>query len=466
MIMYDYLCGQTWAIREQNLKGILEIAARTNITAESIEKAIEKRTARESASSTLKDKTKSSNVAVIDIVGPIVKHGDLFSEISGARSLSGIKKDFLAALGDKDVESIVLNVDSPGGEAGGISEFSDLVYESRGIKPIVTYVGDLACSAAYWIASASDKIICSETATLGSIGCVAVMRDTKEKEAKEGITTVEIVSSNSPNKRPDISTDEGKELIREQINTIGDIFIEKVARNRSIGDKKYTFKDVVNKFNKGGVLIGKDAVEAGLADEIGSYDSILSNLNGTNIVAQNEEITFMTKEKEIKSTEAGTVEETAPELQKLATAGTIVPTVSVEEFEKYKAQSEVLAGAVDSLKQQLELAAKENDKLLQDALRTKAESFVASVSDRIVPANQETVVKAYVQAANDDKNNPIDGFSRVDNLVAVYTELPKHNLTEELMVLDNNTEASSFDADKESLRKIALEFASKENAKK
>lgn len=462
MIMYDYLCGQTWAIREQNLRGILEIAARTNITAESIEKAVEKRTARETASSTLKEKTQSSKVAVVDIVGPIVKHGDLFSEISGARSLTGIKKDFLTALGDKDVESIVLNVDSPGGEAGGISEFADLVYESRGIKPIVSYVGDLACSAAYWIASASDKIICSETATLGSIGCVAVMRDSKEKEAKEGVQTIEIVSTNSPNKRPDVTTDEGKALIQEQINVIGDIFIEKVARNRSTEQKKYTFKDVVNKFNKGGVLIGKDAVEAGLADEIGSYDSILSNMVGTKIVAQDEEKTFMSKEKDMENTEI--TNETVVEA-KIATPKA-VPTVSVEDFEKVKAKSDVLESAVETLKQQLALASEENDKLLQNSLKTEAESFVTKMSDRIVPAQADTIIKAYVQAANDDKNNPIEGFSRVENLVAVYTDLPKHNLKEELMVLDNETEASDLSADKESLRKIALDFAQKENAKK
>lgn len=448
---YEYLCDQTWAITETGLKKVLAVAARVDLK----DFVDAKKTQADTEELQNPNNSKMVNaIQIIDVIGPIVKHGDMFSSISGARSLSGIKREFISALENDEVAGILFNVDSPGGEAGGISEFSELVYNARGVKPMITYVGDMSASAAYWISSATDKIIANETASLGSIGCAAVIKDTEERDEKEGIKTIKFVSSNSPNKRPDVNTDEGKSLIQDQVNTIADIFIEKVARNRTTDTRKLKFKDVVNKFNKGGILIGKDAVEVGLADELGSFESALASLSG--VIANNtKEITSMKEEikaetnKEVVAEAPVTMETSKEQAPK---------TVSIEAFEAQVAKNADLAAAVDILKKSLQETAESNRELAQQALAIKADSVANSLKDRITPATKETFVKDYILRANDDKANPIEGYSRVDALVKVYEELPKHNLTEETMVLDNPKDVVD---ETEAYKAMAEDFAAR-----
>lgn len=458
---YEYVCHQIWAIREENLHLIMDIAARATPSLADIEENLGKKLSNSNNSRIEK------KVQVIDIHGPIVKYGDFFSSVSGARSLRGIKKEFVSALENDEVDAILLDVDSPGGEAGGISEFADLVYSSRGVKPIVSYVGDMACSAAYWIASATDKIVCSDTATLGSIGCAAVIRDSEERDKKEGIKNYKFVSSNSPNKRPDLKTDKGQSLIQTQIDSIGDTFIEKVARNRSNEDRTFTFKDVVNKFNKGGVLIGKDAVDVGLADEIGSFESVLNNL-GETLIANESKETSMIKEEKITTAEE--TEISAKEIEKGKEAETEVKkAVSTEVVDKdafdalQKTNAELSAKVAD-------MAAKlgENEtiqkNLVQQALEAKAESEAAKLSDRLVPATKDAFIKKYIVAATDDRESPIEGYSRVESLLEVYNAIPVHGLTSEHVIL-GSVKDSEEDVDTKEFSKAAEEYAKQLNSK-
>ena len=69
-----------------------------------------------------------------------------------------------------DVNRIVLEIDSPGGEADGIAELSDIIYCSRKIKPTKAVVKNTCASAAYWLASACTKVTSDPYAFLGSIG--------------------------------------------------------------------------------------------------------------------------------------------------------------------------------------------------------------------------------------------------------------------------------------------------------
>ena len=70
-------------------------------------------------------------VAVIPVTGPIMRYANLFTRISGATSTQELATDLQAALDDPKVRSILLNVDSPGGEANGISELADMVVAAR-----------------------------------------------------------------------------------------------------------------------------------------------------------------------------------------------------------------------------------------------------------------------------------------------------------------------------------------------
>lgn len=207
-------------------------------------------------------------IAVIKVSGPLFRYANLMTRICGATSYELLAQDFNKALQDVNIKGILLDVDSPGGEVNGCSEIADMIYQARGIKPIVAYASGYCCSGAYWIASACDKILAADTAILGSIGVVSIFE--KDDDGK----TIEIVSSQSPNKRPDINTEEGKAKIQARVDELAEVFIAKVARNRGI-----TAVDVVEKFGAGDVSVGQYAVRAGLADGLASFEGVIAGLN-------------------------------------------------------------------------------------------------------------------------------------------------------------------------------------------
>jgi len=114
-------------------------------------------------------------VATIEIVGPIVRHADLFSDISGATSTERLARNFGAAANAPGVSSILLFIDSPGGEAFGIAEMAQMIADSK--KPVVAYIGGYGASAAYYLASAADEVVIDSSALLGSIGTVMEATD-------------------------------------------------------------------------------------------------------------------------------------------------------------------------------------------------------------------------------------------------------------------------------------------------
>ncbi len=207
-------------------------------------------------------------VAVIKVSGPLFRYANLMTRVCGATSYELLSQDFNKALQASDVKAILLDIDSPGGEVNGCSEVADMIFKSRGAKPIIAYASGSCCSGAYWIASACDKILTADTAVLGSIGVVSIFE--KDDDDK----TVEIVSSQSPNKRPDVNTEAGKAKIQARVDELAEVFIAKVARNRGI-----TAVDVVKTFGAGDVSVGQHAVRNGLVDGLSSFEDIISSLN-------------------------------------------------------------------------------------------------------------------------------------------------------------------------------------------
>ncbi|NBX70102.1 MAG: S49 family peptidase, partial [Proteobacteria bacterium] len=226
--------------------------------------------------------------AVIPLHGPITARSDLFTFFLGGTSLSDLAKDFQTALDDDQVKAILFDVDSPGGVALGPSEMADAIFKARGKKPIWSYVGRNCSSAAYWIASATEKIIANPSALLGSIGVVTTI-PVQEQPDSEGYKNIEIVSSNAKQKRPDPRTEEGMAEIKRELNDLESQFIESIAKYRNV-----SVNAVKNDFGQGGVLIGKNAVASGMADSLGSYEEIIAELNQK--ISTNKQINFMSKE--------------------------------------------------------------------------------------------------------------------------------------------------------------------------
>lgn len=247
--------SEPWAITREAMDTILEIAARDNETPQAVAAKLGR------PLENTYDVEYRDGIAILSITGPLFRYANLFTALSGATSYDLLARDFNKALNDPAVESILLNIDSPGGEASGVSEFADMIYAARGKKPVMAYVGGAGASAAYWLASAADRVIVDETAMLGSIGVVLGIEDSRERDTKNGIKRMEIVSAQSPFKRVDPATDEGQSRLQARVDALAEVFVAKVARNRG-----KDVETVLKVFGQGDVFVGQAAVNAVLAE--------------------------------------------------------------------------------------------------------------------------------------------------------------------------------------------------------
>lgn len=215
------------------------------------------------------DVTYHGNVGIINISGIISRHADMFASFFGIGSaaIENIAKDFQSLLDNEEVKSIILDFDTPGGAITGVNELAEIIYNARGIKPIKAYVTGMACSAGYFLASACDEIIIDEMGQVGSIGVMRVV-------SKQNDKSVIFKSSQSPMKNIEADSELGKAEYQAKVDYLASIFIDKVAKYRGI-----SADEVINRGNKGGVLVGAVAVTAGLADRLGSMDSLINELN-------------------------------------------------------------------------------------------------------------------------------------------------------------------------------------------
>lgn len=263
MRVWNKAADEPWAITSSALTTILDIAARQNAPPEAVAAKLG-RELQNSYRLEIRD-----GIAVLPVVGPLFRYANLFTQVSGASSYELLAKDFTQAVENPDVKAIVLNIDSPGGEVNGCAEFADMIHEARGVKPIVAYASGDAASGAYWIAAAADEIVVSKTSALGSIGVVGVYRGNKGEDA------VEVVSSQSPYKRLDPDTDDGRARLQKRIDAMADVFVDAVAKYRGVASSH-----VQNHYGSGDVFIGDAAVKQGLADRIGSFEKLLSEISG------------------------------------------------------------------------------------------------------------------------------------------------------------------------------------------
>ena len=212
------------------------------------------------------------SVGIIHISGIISRHADMLASFFGLGSaaIENIAKDFQSLLDNDEVKSIILDFDTPGGAITGVNELAEIIYNARGIKPIKAYVTGMACSAGYFLAAACDEIIIDEMGSVGSIGVMRVV-------SKQNDKSVIFKSSQSPMKNIEADSELGKAEYQAKVDYLASIFIDKVAKYRGI-----TADEVINRGNKGGVLVGAVAVTAGLADRLGSMDQLIIELNNIN----------------------------------------------------------------------------------------------------------------------------------------------------------------------------------------
>lgn len=215
----------------------------------------------------------NAKVAVIPIHGTLVRRTIGLEAASGLTSYASIGEQIDAALANPDVAAILLDVDSPGGESGGVFDLADRIRAAAQIKPVWAVANDMAFSAAYALASAATKVFVSRTGGVGSIGVIAMHVDQSAKDAKDGLRYTTVFAGerkNDLNPHEPIS-DEAHAFLKAEVNRVYGLFVETVARHRGI--EPSAVRDT-----EAGLFFGQAAVAIGLADAIGTFDDALAQL--------------------------------------------------------------------------------------------------------------------------------------------------------------------------------------------
>ena len=213
-------------------------------------------------------------VGIVPIVGELVNRGAYVGASSGLVSYEGVQQQLRAAAGDPKVNALLLDLQSPGGEAVGAMETAAAVRAIAATMPVVAVVNGMAASAAYAIASGASEIWTVPTGISGSIGVVMLHVDQSEKLAKAGVKPTLIfagdhkVDGHSLGPLPDgVQAD-----MQAKVDQFYGLFVDAVAAGRPGMDA-----DAI-RATQARTFIGQAAVDVGLADHVGTFDDALASL--------------------------------------------------------------------------------------------------------------------------------------------------------------------------------------------
>ena len=213
-------------------------------------------------------------IAVIPVHGTLVKRTAGLDAVSGLTSYAEITSLLDAALADPAIDGILLDIDSPGGEASGSFELARQIREASTIKPVWAVANDAAYSAAYALAASAERLVVTETGGVGSIGVIALHIDQSVKDANDGYRFTAITAGTHKN---DFSphqplTDEAKTELQTEVDRLYGLFVDHVASMRHLAAD-----DV--RSTEAGLFFGPNAISAGLADSVGTFESAIADFS-------------------------------------------------------------------------------------------------------------------------------------------------------------------------------------------
>lgn len=212
-------------------------------------------------------------IAVVPVQGTLVQKLGTLRPYSGMTGYDGIRANISMALADESVKAVVLDIDSPGGEVCGCFDLVDAIYSARGTKPIWAILSESAYSAGYAIASAADRVIVPRTGGTGSVGVIALHVD-MSKALEAGGVTVSIIQygarkADGADSQP--LSDEARARFQADVDTMGDLFVKTVARNRNLPVSKVRDTEAAT-------FLGASGVEIGFADAVMAPDEAFRSL--------------------------------------------------------------------------------------------------------------------------------------------------------------------------------------------
>lgn len=234
------------------------------------------RAERAAAQNQRQDEARRRGVALISVMGIIEQRASAFDMSGpGGTATQAIAGNLRAALNDPEVSAVLLEVDSPGGSVYGVDELAAEIFEARGQKPIEAAINSLGASAAFYLASAAEKISLTPGGEVGSVGVIAMHVDLSEHDKMQGANVTLITAGKFKGELSDTQplTDEALSYVQGRVNDYYDAFVRAVAKGRGT-----SMKDVRENYGEGRVFGAEQALKVGMVDRVETFEATLNRL--------------------------------------------------------------------------------------------------------------------------------------------------------------------------------------------
>lgn len=247
-------------------------------------------------------------VAIIPVIGTLVHRGGWMDADSGLLSYQNLRQQLISVANDPSVSSILLDIDSGGGEVEGNFELARLIREiNNNHKPVFALANGSAFSGAFSIGSAAGQFFVTSTGGVGSVGVIMQHVDVSRNNEINGIKVTNIVSGEH---KADFSSDfplseSAKNTLQKEVDRTADMFISLISELRGIPDP-------IIRGTEAALLFGQDAVNIGFVDGIISFDDLLETMVGTDFTSNPKRIQdmFLKKKTEVEKSAEETIVET------------------------------------------------------------------------------------------------------------------------------------------------------------
>lgn len=213
-----------------------------------------------------------SGIAVVPVLGPLVTRGDWLTMLLGATEYGAVADALSTAAEDPAVRGILLEVDSPGGEVGGLFDVVEGIgaIKTRSGKPLWAVASESALSAAYAIASVADRLYVTRT---GEVGVVAVHIDESASDAMAGLkwTLIHAGARKTDGNPHEPLSPRATADIQADVDALHDELVAVVAGNRGLSTRTVRTTEAA-------IYRGDKAVKAGLADRVGTVAQAIADL--------------------------------------------------------------------------------------------------------------------------------------------------------------------------------------------
>lgn len=245
----------------------------------------------------------TNGVALVPIIGSLVNRGAWIGANSGLTSYEGLAAQFRELAADDNIHTVVLDMDSSGGEATGMFAAAQAIAQLAKQKQVIAVVNDVAASAAYGMASQAHEIVVSPTSVVGSIGVVLMHMDRSAELEKKGVAVSLIhAGAHKVDGHPLAGplSDSVRASLQRDVDAFYDQFVGLVGQGRGSRLTADQARDTEAR-----VFIGKEAVRRGLADRVASLDDVLSAFKATAPGASNRSMVSMSEQTNAPRADAG-----------------------------------------------------------------------------------------------------------------------------------------------------------------